>query len=130
MKKLIVMRREFIDKLNGTKIGIYVNREASGVDEDEELNDVEYWIEEDNVIDWSKDCVLDLNEIDDSEWEEDSWFETFMETLICEVMDGELEGSYTLQDHIDNEYAWLVLWYDEDGNIIEEISELNPKDFL
>ena len=124
------MRREFIDKLNGTKIGIYVNREASGVDEDEELNDVEYWIEEDNVIDWSKDCVLDLNEIDDSEWEEDSWFETFMETLICEVMDGELEGSYTLQDHIDNEYAWLVLWYDEDGNIIEEISELNPKDFL
>ena len=124
------MRREFIDKLNGTKIGIYVNREASGVDEDEELNDVEYWIEEDNVIDWSKDWVIDLNEIDDSEWEEDSWFETFMETLICEVMDGELEGSYTLQDHIDNEYAWLVLWYDENGNIIEEISELNPKDFL
>ena len=124
------MRREFIDKLNNTKIGIYVNREASGVDEDEELNDVEYWIEEDNVIDWSKDWVVDLNEVDDSEWEEDSWFETFMETLICEVMDGELEGSLTLQQHIDNEYAWLVLWYDEDGNIIEEISELNPKDFL
>ena len=124
------MRREFIDKLNNTKIGIYVNREASGVDEDEELNDVEYWIEEDNVIDWSKDWVVDLNEVDDSEWEEDSWFETFMETLICEVMDGELEGSLTLQQHIDNEYAWLVLWYDEDGNIIEEIGELNPKDFL
>ena len=124
------MRREFIDKLNNTKIGIYVNREASGVDEDEELNDVEYWIEEGNVTDWSKDWVVDLNEVDDSEWDEDSWFETFIETLICEVMDGELEGSFTLQQHIDNEYAWLVLWYDENGNIIEEIGELNPKDFL
>lgn len=124
------MRREFIDKLNNTKISIYVNREASGVDEDEELNDVEYWIEEDNVIDWSKDWVVDLNEVDDSEWDEDSWFETFIETLICEVMDEELEGSLTLQRHIDNEYVWLVLWYDENGNIIEEISELNPKAFL
>lgn len=125
------MKREYIDKLNGTKIGIYVNREASGVDEDEELNDVEYWIEEDNVIDWSKDWVIDLNEIDDSEWDEETpWFESFMEYLICEVMDEDLEGSYTLQDHIDNEYVWLILWYDEDGNIIEEIGELNPKDFL
>ena len=125
------MRREFIDKLNNTKIGIYVNREASGVDEDEELNDVEYWIEEDNVTDWSKDRVIDLNKIDDSNWDEDTpWFEAFMETLICEVIDGDLEGSYTLQDHIDNEYAWLVLWYNEDGNIIEEIGELNPKAFL
>lgn len=125
------MRRELIDKLNNTKIGIYVNREASGVDEDEELNDVEYCIEEDNVIDWSKDWVVDLNEVDDSEWDEETpWFESFMEALICEVMDGDLEGSYTLQNHIDNEYVWLVLWYDEDGNIIEEIGELNPKGFL
>jgi len=124
------MKREYIDKLNGTKIGIYVNREASGVDEDEELNDVEYWIEEDNVIDWSKDWVVDLNEVDDSEWEEDSWFETFIEYLICEVLDEDLDGSRTLQEHIDNEYVWLVLWYDEDGNIIEEIGELNPKGFL
>ncbi len=124
------MKREYIDKLNGTKIGIYVNREASGVDEDEELNDVEYWIEEDNVIDWSKDWVIDLNEVDDSEWDEDSWFETFIEYLICEVLDEDLDGSRTLQDHIDNEYVWLVLWYDEDRNIIEEISELNPKAFL
>jgi len=124
------MKREYIDKLNNTKIGIYVNREASGVDEDEELNDVEYWIEEDNVIDWSKDWVVDLNEVDDSEWEEDSWFETFIEYLICEVLDEDLDGSRTLQEHIDNEYVWLVLWYDEDGNIIEEIGELNPKAFL
>ncbi len=124
------MKRENIDKLNGCKIGFYVNRYASGVDENEELSDVEYWIEEDNMIDWCHDWVIDLNEVDDSDWDNESWYECFAKYVIITVTEEELEGCRTFQDHIDNEYVWLVLIYDEDGNIIEEIEELNPKSFM
>lgn len=124
------MKREYIDKLNGCKIGFYVNKEASGVDEDEEPSDVEYWIEEDNVIDWFHDWVIDLNEVDDSNWDNESWFKSFVEYFICKVINEDLAGALTLSEHADNEYIWLVLLYDEDGNVIEEIEELNPKSFM
>ena len=113
-----------------SKIGIYVNREASGVDEDEELSDVEYWIRNNKLYDWCNDEVLDLNGITVNECEDLSWTECFMESLICKVLDDGLEGSNTLEEHIDNDYVWLVLLYDENDNIIEEIGELNPKNFI
>ena len=124
------MKRENIDKLNGCKIGFYVNRYASGVGEDEELSDVEYWIEEDNMIDWCHDWVIDLNEVDDSGWDNESWFKSFAEYFICKVTNEDLAGALTFSEHADNEYIWLVLLYDSDGNVIEEIEELNPKNFM
>lgn len=141
------MRREFIDKLNDCDLGFYVNLDASGIDNEDgdlsadEFDHVDYSIKDGKLLSWMGEEIMDLSDIDDEWWEEAmqpevedtepmTWFNCFISELMNHVLENELIGDYEFRNLIDDERVLLVLLKDFNGNIIEEISEFNPKDFL
>jgi len=135
------MRQEFKDKLNNRNIGIWVNIEASGLDPDEtdatEYDSVEYLIHDDAVWSWDDEKVLSLDDIDDEEWdyyieeEGSSYFECFIQYLLCEVFENEdLPGHYVVRNFFDEELKLLVLLKDKNDNIEEELGAVFLPDFV
>ena len=135
------MRQEFKDNLNDRSIGIWVNIEASGLDPDKtdatEFDSIKYFIHDDVVWSWDDEKVLSLDDIDDEEWdyyieeEGSSYFECFIQYLLCEVFENEdLPGHYVVRNFFDEELKLLVLLKDKYDNIEEELGEVFLPDFV
>lgn len=135
------MRQEFKDKLNGRSVGIWVNVEASGLDPDKtdatEFASIKYYVYKDAVWSWDDKKVLSLDDIDDSEWdyyieeEGSSYFECFIQYLLCEVLEDEdLPGHPDVRYYLDEELKLLVLLRDENDDIEEELDEVFLPDFV
>lgn len=139
------MKSEYIEQLEGCSLGFYVNVDASGFGEDEDLtaddfDQVEYFIKNGKLLSWSWREILDLSDIEDGWWEHAmddsdydendpdaekplSWFECFIAELINVVLNDEWPGADEFRNLIDDERILLVLLKDADDNIVEEIDE-------
>ena len=68
------MKSKYIEQLEGCDLGFYVNVDASGFSEDEDLttddfDHVEYYIKDGKLFLWSGIEILDLSDIEDAWWE-------------------------------------------------------------
>ena len=134
------MRQEFKDKLNNRIVGIWINADASGLSPDEkeatEFDMEKYLIHDDIVWSLKNDKILSLDDIDDSEWdyyikEGSSYFECFIENLLCEIIENEdLYSHYEIRYFLDTDMKLFVLLQDENDNIEEELSEVYLPDFV
>lgn len=135
------MKEELIKQYNNCSLGFYVNLEASGIDnEDGDLSaddfaNVEYQISDGKLLSWDNQQVMDLDEIDDSWWEDAaqpvegqepmSEFDCFIIEIMNLVIQNEYIGYQEFEELIDDERILIVLLKDQDFNVIEEVSEWN-----
>ena len=131
-KKKTPTKTEMIEKLDGCKIGYYVNMDLSGFDEDmsaDELPNVLYHIENGKLLTWDYEEIMDMKDIiyeDEEEYEDEKQvFHNLVTDIIDRAKEVGFSGCGEFADMFDNEWILLIVARDKDDNTLYEINDYN-----
>lgn len=132
------MRKKYIDQLNDRRLYINLNIDAYSIEEPDGYPQLQYNFENGKMFSWDWNELLNLEDLDDSQWDEAiadpengsaTWFDCFVETMICAVMDSELSGSAEFNDFVREGKTKLCAFLNGD-DVEQETNNIDLSSFL